>query len=170
MMTPHIRWTILYLTFILFTSKVFAFERLTLSKSPIEIHSDSVHWDQNLHEAYYKGKVILTQGSTTLYADNLRVKHTEEGNIAKVIATGNPAMIEQKQSEPSSLNHNLLKGKALTIIYLPANKCLIMENKAELIQGNNLFKGPEVAFNLNTKQVTALSIENERPTIIYQPT
>ena len=133
---------------------------------PIEIQSDSALWDQKAQQAVHKGNVIMTQGEKTLRADELIIEKNNAGDVEKLIAKGAPATFDglAAGSHPTPVT-----GHADTILFFPSNERLLLKGDAELTQSQNIFKGPEVAFDFVSKQITAQSSASGRPTLIYQP-
>lgn len=142
------------------------FAALPQTTSPIEISSDSAIWDQNTKQAIHKGNVIMTQGDKTLLADEIILEKNASDHVEKLIAKGNPASFEGslESSQPTPI-----KGHAQTIIFFPNKERLILKGQAELKQAQSVFKGPEVAFDFVSKQITAESSQSGRPTLTYQP-
>ncbi|MFO1258377.1 MAG: lipopolysaccharide transport periplasmic protein LptA [Gammaproteobacteria bacterium] len=138
----------------------------SIAPLPIEIQSDTAVWDQKTQQAVHTGNVVMKQGDKTLKANELIIEKNDAGAIQKLIARGNPAIFDGALTEN---NPTSIKGHAQTIFFFPSNERLILKGDAELTQAQNIFKGPEVAFDFASKQITAQSSPSSRPTLIYQP-
>lgn len=138
----------------------------SIAPLPIEIQSDTALWDQKSQQAIHKGNVIMKQGDKTLKANELVIEKNNDGAVEKLIATGTPATFD---GALANSNPTPIKGHAETIFFFPSNERLILKGEAELTQAQNIFKGPEVAFDFASKQISAQSSASSRPTLIYQP-
>lgn len=115
---------------------------------PVHITADSALQENTT--VTYRGKVLVTQGSIRLDADQVVVHHAN-GKVQKIVATGKPAHFQQQPE----INGGIVKATAATLIYYQA------ENKFELLQDawvereGSSVKGNRIEYLPNTQTVRA---------------
>ena len=63
-------------------------------EQPINIESDTAELNEKTGVSTYRGRVVLTQGTLIIHSDTL-VIYTNEEDIERVVAQGNPATYRQ---------------------------------------------------------------------------
>lgn len=116
----------------------------------INIQADHAELSELNGRAVYTGKVELTQGSLNIRCDVL-VVHTENGAVNKVEATGAPANYMQQLDN----NQPVVEAEAVSIVYLPANEKVLLQQSAKLRQGNNIFEGDQIEYDLHQQRLSA---------------
>ena len=81
-----------FIGLMLFSCQVFALE--SDSSQPIYIDSDNATYDEKQQTSIYNGHVLATQGTIKIDADKL-VVYMVDGNINKLVATGQPSKFRQ---------------------------------------------------------------------------
>ncbi|MGY6275939.1 lipopolysaccharide transport periplasmic protein LptA [Methylomonas sp. MgM2] len=109
----------------------FAFALNTDSEQPVYIDSDNAVYDEKAETSTYTGNVIATQGSIKIDADKL-VVYMKDGDIIKLVATGNPSHFEQLPSE----GKDKIYGEGLINEFYPEKDLLIFMKKASVRQGD----------------------------------
>lgn len=117
---------------------------------PLKIVADTALIDEQDGTATYSGNVVLTQGTLKIAADKLKIS-TETGKVSKVRAHGDPALFSQVP-EP---NQAEVIAKAQTIDYLVRNQILVLIRKASIVQGENIFRGEEIKYEIQSQRLQA---------------
>lgn len=120
---------LLGLIFLLAAGAAFGLD--TDSEQPVYIDSDNAVYDEKAEISTYTGNVIATQGSIKIDADKL-VVYLKDGNIVKLVATGNPSHFEQLPSE----GKEKIYGEGLINEFYPEKNLLIFMKKASVRQGD----------------------------------
>jgi lipopolysaccharide transport protein LptA len=112
----------------------------------------------------YEGNVAAHQGSRQLTGDKLILAKSQTGGVQNVTAYGNPARSQYQPSPQSQIAH----GQAQSISYIFPMHVLQFQDDARLEQNNNIFTGPLIIYNTETKVVQS-PINNQTPTTITLP-
>lgn len=132
---------------------------------PVEVTADSLIAKDKAGISIYKGNVVITQGTTTIKGDVVTLHHPER-QISNAIAVGKPATFKRYLPEEKGW----VNGKADKIIYSAANKTLLLEGHAEVIQkGQNSITGPKILYDLKHKTLSAKGGKKQRIKMIFTP-
>ncbi len=112
-------------------------------ESLIEIQSDSAEFNEAKGTALYQGDVELRQGTLLIQSEALTIYNSEKG-VSKVLAEGTPAHYQQLVDTDKPP----VKAKANRIIYFPQNERIALEGSARLQQGENIFEGEHIHYDL----------------------
>src|SRR5436190_11994886 len=115
----------------------------------IYFESDSLSYNSEKKLGIYQGHIKLTQGTGVLTADYATSYSDQMGQITKVVAIGNPARYRALIFP----NQPKLIATGNTIYYYPQKDWLEAVGNAEIIQGKNHFKGPQVNYDFKKKTV-----------------
>lgn len=122
------------------------------------IQSDRAELDRKTGMVIYEGKVELTQGSLKIQSERLLVI-MDNNQLKQAVAEGKPASYQQQVSAGKPLTH----AKAQRIDYYADSRELAFTGSAELKQGNNLFSGETIRYQLDNERVTASGSEPANP-------
>jgi len=103
----------------------------TDSEQPIYIDSDHAIYDEKSETSTYSGNVHATQGSIKIDGDQL-VVYMKEGNITKLISTGNPSKFRQLPA----VGKDEMFGEGLINEFYPDKNLLIFMKKASVWQAD----------------------------------
>ena len=120
-------------------------------QKPLKIVADTALIDEKDGTATYTGNVVLTQGTLRIAADSLKIK-TQQGKVDIVMAQGEPALFSQVP-EP---NQAEVIAKAKAIDYLVRDQKLLLKRKASIIQGENIFRGEEIVYEIQSQRLQAV--------------
>lgn len=124
---------------------------LTLDRSaPISIEADSAVIDEPAGSAIYRGKVLLKQGNMRLQASELTL-YVKDGRAQKAVASGTPVKLEQAATPGSEAT----QAEARRITFLVTEDRMILETQARLRQGERLFQGAHIDYELTNRRVSA---------------
>jgi lipopolysaccharide export system protein LptA len=115
----------------------------------IYFESDTLSYNNETKLGIYQGHIKLTQGSAVLTADYATSYSDENGQIIKVVAIGNPARYHALIFP----NQPKLIATGNTIYYYPQKDWLEAVGNAEIIQGQNHLKGPQINYDFKKKTV-----------------
>lgn len=115
----------------------------------IYFESDTLSYNSETKLGIYQGHIKLTQGSGVLTADYATSYSDQKGQITKVVATGNPARYRALIFP----NQPKLIATGNTIYYYPQKDWLEAVGDAEIVQGQNHFKGPQINYDFKKKTV-----------------
>ncbi|MDD4913860.1 MAG: lipopolysaccharide transport periplasmic protein LptA [Methylococcales bacterium] len=101
------------------------------SSQPIYIDSDHAIYDEKMETSTYIGNVHATQGSIKIDGDQL-VVYMKDGNITKLVSTGNPSKFRQLPS----IGKDEMFGEGLVNEFYPEKNLLIFMKKASVWQGD----------------------------------
>lgn len=101
------------------------------SEQPVYIDSDNAVYDEKSQISTYIGHVIATQGSIKIDADKL-VVYLKDGDIEKLIATGEPSRFKQLPAVGKEEMH----GEGLVNEFYPEKNLLIFMKNASVWQGD----------------------------------
>lgn len=98
---------------------------------PIYIDSNTATYDEKAETSTYVGKVVATQGSIKIAADQL-VVYLNKGAITKLVATGKPSTFRQLPA----VGKDEIFGEGLVNEFYPEKNLLIFSQKASVWQGD----------------------------------
>jgi len=101
------------------------------SQQPIYIDSDRATYDEKMETSTYTGNVHATQGSIKIDGEQL-VVYMKDGNINKLVSTGNPSKFRQLPS----VGKDEMFGEGLVNEFYPEKNLLIFMKKASVWQGD----------------------------------
>lgn len=166
---------------------------------PVDIQSDSAHFDEKTGETLYEGNVTVTQAGHELRSDTLTIHRTREGKIDHIIATGNPAYfvtrkkIEKKEhADFGNISANTpiviagdsptdnpadspadspadIRGQANTIHYYPSDAKIVLLKNAEISQNEQLIRGGNLIYFLETRVLISESSRDSKTIVILKP-
>ncbi len=115
----------------------------------IYFESDTLSYNNETKLGIYQGHIKLTQGSGVLTADYATSYADQTGQVTKIIATGNPARYRALIFP----NRPKLIATGNTIYYYPQKDWLEAVGNAEIVQGQNHVKGPQINYDFKKKTV-----------------
>lgn len=136
---------------LLATAAVTAHAALTLDRSaPISIEANSAMIDEPAGRAVYSGDVVLKQGGMRLQASKL-ILYVKDGRAHKAIARGKPVRLEQAATADAEAT----QAEARQITFLITDNRMVLKNQARLSQGERLFQGAHIDYDLTNRRVSA---------------
>ncbi len=139
---------------------------LTLDRNaPIEIEADSAVIDEPAGSAVYRGRVVLQQGLLRLQASELTVQ-IKDGKASKAVAAGTPVLLDQAPTATDEAIH----AEARKITFLIENDRMLLDNQATLRQGERLFQGAHIDYDVVGRKVQASGGGSSRVLLVLPPT
>lgn len=136
------------------------------SEQPIYIDSNTATYNDKAQTSIYTGNVVTRQGSLRVDSDKL-VVYLKNGEISKLVATGQPARFEQLPAE----GKEKIKGEALIGEYYPGRDLLILKKEAVVRQGGNKSASELIHYDSRNALIKAgeKSSDAKRVHSVFQP-
>lgn len=125
-------------------------------QQPIHIEAEEVEIDKQKGISRYRGNVLLKQGSLVIRGNTVLLHH-KNGQLEKVIITGKPASFQQTPD----IGGISIVSQAQRMEYIAKQSRLLLFQNAEVSQGNNVFSGEEIAYDIVKGTVVANRGESE---------
>lgn len=139
---------------------------LTLDRNaPIQIEADSAVLDEPTGSAVYRGRVLLQQGAMKLQSVELTV-FVKDGKAFKAVAAGQPVLLDQAATATEEAIH----AEASRITFLIEEDRMLLDDQASLKQGERLFQGARIDYNVAKRRVNASGSNNTRVLLVLPPT
>jgi lipopolysaccharide export system protein LptA len=122
---------------------------------PIQLEASRGQIDQKTGVSIYEGNVVISQGSMRLNADVATI-HIKDGGFQRMEATGNPVNLRYR---PTADKPEIL-GASQRVEYDVAGAKVIMSGNARLTQGQDVFTGDRVEYDLKSDVVRARGAGN----------
>ncbi|MFZ5722312.1 MAG: lipopolysaccharide transport periplasmic protein LptA [Pseudomonadota bacterium] len=139
---------------------------LTLDRNqPIQIEADSAVIDEPSGSAIYRGHVLLQQGTLKLQSSELTV-YIRDGKATKAVAHGRPVLLDQAPTATEEAIH----AEARHITFLIEEDRMLLDDQASLKQGDRLFQGAHIDYNVAQRRVNASGGGSSRVLLVLPPT
>lgn len=122
---------------------------------PIQLEANRGQIDQKTGVSVYEGNVIISQGSMRLNADVATI-HVKDGGFQRMEATGNPVKLRY---QPTADKPEII-GVSQRVEYDVAGAKVIMSGNARLTQGQDVFTGDRIEYDLKSDVVRARGAGN----------
>ncbi len=131
----------------------------------IEIEADSAIIDEPSGSAVYRGRVLLKQGLVKLQSGELTL-YIQDGKAVKAIASGTPAQLDQA---PTAIDE-AIHAEANRITFLIEGNRMLLDDMASLRQGERLFQGAHIDYDIAGRRVKASGGGSSRVLLVLPPT
>ena len=132
---------------------------------PIQLEASRGQLDQKTGISVYEGNVVITQGSMRLTADTVTI-YVKDNNFQRMEATGAPANLRYKPTADKPE----IQGASQRVEYDVVGAKVIMSGGARLTQGQDVFTGDRVEYDLKGDVVRARGAgDNGRIQFTIQP-
>lgn len=140
------------------------------AEQPIYIESDSLDIDDTRGVSTYRGNVQFKQGGNQLWADEVMIHSRDRSELDKMVATGKPARFHQAPAPGKDQETN---GEADKIEYQALQGVVVLDGRARLSQGSNVFTGNRIEYETQQRLVRAGKAANTkkpgRVQVVIQP-
>lgn len=127
-------------------------------QQPLKIVADTALLDDKAGTATYTGNVVLTQGTLKINAEKLHIR-TDQGKVDKVSAEGDPANFSQVPAADQAA----VVATARSIEYRVREQTLILKRTASIVQKENVFKGEEIVYEIQSQRLKAVGQSTQTP-------
>lgn len=117
---------------------------------PINLEASRGQIDQKSGVSVYEGNVVISQGSMKLTADTATI-HVKDGGFQRMEATGKPVNLRYR---PTADKPEIL-GTSQRVEYDVAGSKVTMSGNARLTQGQDVFTGERIEYDLKSDVVRA---------------
>lgn len=156
---------LLCLILMTFTFPILANARQHDLGQTIYFESDTLLYNNETKLGIYQGHIKLTQGSGVLTADYATSYTDQNGQISKIIAIGSPARYRTLVFP----NQPKLIATGNTIYYYPLKDWLEAVGSAEIVQGKNHLKGPQINYDFKKKTIASPLSKEGHTQILIAP-
>jgi len=133
------------IVFSIFLALIFissSFSENKKSVEPIVIEANELVFNQKSNKAVYTGNVIVKKGDMTLYADKMEIFLDRNGDISKIVATGDVRFYKKPDKE----------GRGNIAIYEKKSDTITLKGQnAVLKQGENIVEGEFIVYHIDTE-------------------
>ena len=134
-------------------------------RQPIQLEASRGQIDQKTGVSVYEGNVVISQGSMRLNAETATI-HIKDGGFQRMEATGNPVNLRY---QPTADKPEII-GTSQRVEYDVVGAKVIMTGKARLTQGQDVFTGERMEYDLKGDVVRARGAgDNGRIQFTIQP-
>jgi len=125
---------------------------------PVNIHSDSMEYDNKKNEAVFKGNVVARSESIVMFADTMRVLNNQKGGLKQISATGNVKVIQEDK---------IATGKR--IVYYNAQEKIVATGSPRVWQGDNVLQGNKITVFLKEDRIVVEGGTKDRVSATLYP-
>jgi len=142
-------------------------------QKPINVESDRMNADDLKQVAVFQGRVVVTQGTFMLCADQVTIREDKEGNQSGT-AVGNPATFREKRDNVDEW----IEGEAQRIDYDNKNETVELFNRAKVNREKDEVRGDYIAYDAKTEfikvqhdkdQTASAPVKEGRVSAVFQP-
>lgn len=124
----------------------------TDSQQPIHVQADKADLDNDKGVLIYRGNVIITQGTMKVMGHTVTITRNKDGGVSVMTSDGSPAYFEQQPE----INEPVVKAYGNRIQYQVANKKVVLEGNAKVIQKGNTFTGKRAVYDTAKGKISAV--------------
>lgn len=166
MIRNELRWRLALPGILLMLASASGHAMLSLDRdAPIQIEADSAVIDEPSGSAIYRGRVVLQQGLLKLQSSELTV-YIKDGKATKAVASGTPVKLDQAPTETAEAIH----AEARRITFQIEADRMLLDNQATLRQGDRLFQGAHIDYDVVNRKVNASGGGSSRVLLVLPPT
>lgn len=123
---------------------------------PIQLQASRGQIDQKTGVSVYEGNVVISQGSMRLAADTATI-YIKDGGFQRMEATGKPVTLRYRPTA----NKPEIQGVSQRVEYNVDSAKVIMSGGARLTQGQDVFTGDRIEYDLQGDVVRARGAGNQ---------
>lgn len=123
---------------------------------PIQLEASRGQIDQKTGVSIYEGNVVISQGSMRLTADTATI-YVKEGGFQRMEAAGKPATLRYRPA----VDKPEIQGTSPRVEYDVVSAKVVMSGGARLTQGQDVFTGDRVEYDLKDDVVRARGAGNQ---------
>ena len=148
----------LILFFLVFLFFQPAFALLSDNQQVLIANADQAEIDQNTHKSFYKGHVIVNQGTRHLTADHMTIELTPENQLNQITAFGSPAHFSMmvKEKDPPLL------AQASIMEYYPEKNEIILKENAVVTHQKDKYQAKIIYYDLKTATIKSPAQAGQR--------
>ena len=120
---------------------------------PATLDADNFELDFKTGVRIYRGNVVYRQGSIKINCDELTTYFNDDGELDKGICKGRPGKFRQR---PEGAEEDVV-GEARTITMDQIKELIILQSRADVVQGGNRITGKLITYDMKTEKVVVNS-------------
>jgi lipopolysaccharide export system protein LptA len=124
----------------------------TDSEEPIRLNANRAEMDNTTGVSVYTGDVVMTQGTTRVTGDIMRVYTDDRRRIQRIEVEGSPATYRQR---PDGETEQVRARAPRMEYYASGPERIRLLEGATLWQGRNEFKGRTIVYHVDSESVQA---------------
>ena len=144
------------LALFMFGLPVHAHALKTDREQPIFVEAEEVVIDKQKGISRYRGNVRFKQGSLIIRGGTVLLYH-KDGQLDKVVINGNPASFQQSPDKGGII----IMSQARKMEYIAKQSRLFLFEQARVSQGNNVFSGEKIEYDIIKGTVVAKRGESD---------
>jgi len=150
-----------------------AFAERADRQKPIHVESDRMNADDIKQVAVFQGRVVVTQGTFMLCADQVTIREDKAGNQSGT-AVGNPATFREKRDN----SDDWIEGEAQRIDYDNSSETVELFNRAKVNRDRDEVRGNYISYDARTEfikvqndkqQADGAPVKEQRVTAVFNP-
>jgi lipopolysaccharide export system protein LptA len=122
---------------------------------PIQLEASRGQLDQKTGVSVYEGNVVISQGSMRLNADTATI-YVKDSSFQRMEAVGNPVNLRYKPTADKPE----IQGTSKRVEYDVGASQVVMSGSARLVQGQDVFTGERIEYDLKNDVVRARGAGN----------
>jgi len=143
------------------------------SKKPLKITAESAEFDRPNGTSKYIHNVKIDQGDTHVHGNQVVTKQNKTNALEEIIIYGDDNHLAYYEARPEPDKPKLI-AIAKVIKFFPQKHYVILENQAQVIQGDNSIQGEHIEYDIEKQKMRALAKtsangEKTRTTIVIHP-
>ena len=119
------------------------------SKAPIQWKAQGFRGTREGRIVNLKKDVEVTQGALKLTSDKSDIYFDDLNEVTKVIAVGNVKVVKKAQ-----LLKDRIRAHGNEAIFYNSEQKIVLKGNATLIRGNDVVRGKQISYDLNTGWIT----------------
>ncbi|EXJ12720.1 Lipopolysaccharide export system protein lptA precursor [Nitrincola nitratireducens] len=135
---------------------------------PIHVSADQASLNEATGVSVYSGNVEIKQGSMILKGSRVELHRDNQGSIARIVSSGNPAEFQQQ----SVASQPVTRAYGNQMDYRIPTQLITITGNAQVQQANDRFTGQRIVYNMDKSIVDAFGSEQpggQRVEMIIQP-
>ena len=125
-------------------------------EEPIEIEADAAERDDGRGVTIYTGDVIIIQGTLKILGDVVTIHFSEDQDITKVVAEGEPAKFEQLPDGDKEVQN----AQAKTLEFHTGEDIIVLLGNAVTWQGESRMEAEKIVYDTRAGKVKADSTKS----------
>ncbi len=157
MYVPYIQNQLLKLSllFALLSIGVGVSALVTDSDQPIEIEAGSAESDDVAKITRYRGNVVITQGTLRITGDVVTIHRTDDNDLEKLVAVGQPATFRQLPEGVADVPDNYQTASANRMEYFAENEEIVLTGDASYTQTGSTVAAARLVYDARNATMRA---------------
>lgn len=133
---------------------------------PLQFSASEVEFLQQSHEGFFRGNVVIDQGTTHLRANKAYTKGNANNQLLRAQAIGTSTQQAHFWTKPTE-DRPEVHAFANELIYEPQKHLITLKGHASVRQGADRFQASVIYYDVLKQQVISKPTKQQQTTIIY---